>query len=244
VIAFGGWGAALFPLAATVVALVFAARLARRLASRFRPHEALWAVALLMFAAASLAMSVGVGGGWTAGEFRAYWLFGAVLNVPYLAQGELYLLFRGRVWAHLCLGLLLIGTVFAVWKVLGADVRTASLAKSLPLGKDVFGNHSAPYRISQLYAFPAYFLLLGGSVWSALRMRGRPELMDRTVGTLGIAVGATIVAIGSGIGAGYDIVPLFSVSLAAGIAAMFWGFIRASRPGSPAGREGRPRPRA
>ena len=28
-------------------------------------------------------------------------------------------------------------------------------------------------------------------------MRGRPELKDRTAGTFGIAVGATIVAVGS-----------------------------------------------
>jgi hypothetical protein len=50
-------------------------------------------------------------------------------------------------------------------------------------------------------------------------------------GTFGIAMGATIVAIGSGIGAAFDVVPLFSVSLAAGIAVMFWGFIQATRPG-------------
>jgi hypothetical protein len=44
-----------------------------------------------------------------------------------------------------------------------------------------------------------------------------------------IAVGATIVAIGSGVGAGLDVVPVFSIGLLAGIAVMFWGFLRASR---------------
>jgi hypothetical protein len=47
---------------------------------------------------------------------------------------------------------------------------------------------------------------------------------SRTVGTLGIAAGATIVAIASGVGAGYDIVPLFSVGLAAGVSVMVLGF--------------------
>jgi hypothetical protein len=61
-------------------------------------------------------------------------------------------------------------------------------------------------------------------------MRGRPELRNRFLGTLGIAVGATLVAIGSGVGAGLDVVPVFSIGLAAGIAVMFWGFLRASRP--------------
>jgi hypothetical protein len=53
---------------------------------------------------------------------------------------------------------------------------------------------------------------------------------DRAAGMFGIALGATIVAIGSGVGAAYHVVPLFSVALAAGIAVMFWGFLRASRP--------------
>ena len=61
-------------------------------------------------------------------------------------------------------------------------------------------------------------------------MGGDPQLRDRTVGTLGIAMGATLVAIGSGIGAAFHVVPLFSVSLAAGVAVMFAGFLRAGRP--------------
>jgi hypothetical protein len=71
---------------------------------------------------------------------------------------------------------------------------------------------------------------LGGLVWSASQMRGRPELKDRTAGTFAIAVGATIVAVGSGIGAAFHVVPLFSVSLAVGVGVMFWGFLRAARP--------------
>jgi hypothetical protein len=61
-------------------------------------------------------------------------------------------------------------------------------------------------------------------------MRGRAELTERFFGTLGIAAGATIVAIASGVGAGLDVVPLFSIGLALGIAVMFWGFLRVSRP--------------
>src|SRR5439155_24535730 len=137
---------------------------------------------------------------------------------------------KRRPIAHAFLVVLLLGTAFAAWKVARAPIDASALTKSLPLGKDVFGNHSAPYRLSQLYAFPAYFLLLGGLVWSPLGMKDRPELRDRTVGTLGIAIGATIVAIGSGIGAGFNVVPLFSVSLALGMAGMYWGFLRASRP--------------
>jgi hypothetical protein len=92
---------------------------------------------------------------------------------------------------------------------------------------------SLPYRLAQYYSLPAYFLLLGGLVWSALQMKGKPNLRDRTAGTFGIAAGATIVAVGSGIGAAFHVVPLFSVSLTAGIAVMFWGFLRVSRRSAP-----------
>jgi hypothetical protein len=224
-----GWWLAVFPLLAAAVAGLFTVSIARRFAARPRAPLGLWAVALAMFAAASLAMFLGVKGGWTGAEFRVYWLFGAILNVPYLAMGEVYLLTRRRPVGHALLALLLVGTAFAVWKVAGAPLATAALAKDLPLGKDVFGDASAPYRISQVYAFPAYFLLLGGVVWSAWQMRGRPELRNRTGGAVVIAVGATIVAVGSGVGAGFDVVPLFSVGLAAGVLVMYLGFLTAGR---------------
>jgi hypothetical protein len=225
-----GWGIAIFPLAAAVVAAVFAVSLASRYVARRRPAMGLWTIALAMFAAASLAMFLGVIDGWSAAEYRVYWLFGAILNVPYLAMGEVYLLSRRHAVAHVLFALLLVGTAFAAWKVAGAPISTPALDTALPLGKDVFGDGSAPYRISQLYAFPAYFLLLGGVIWSAWRMRGRPELRNQTGGAIVIAVGATIVAIGSGVGAGFDVVPLFSVSLAAGVAVMYLGFQMTGRP--------------
>jgi uncharacterized membrane-anchored protein YitT (DUF2179 family) len=219
-----------FPLAAALIALGFAAFLVRQFASRRRPYQAAWAVALLMYAAASFAMFLGVLDGWTAGEYRIYWLFGAILNVPFLMMGELYLLIKRRTLADLVLVVLLFLSAFATSQVRTASLYVAALSKDLPLGKDVFGDGALPYRLAQLYAYPAYVLLVAGCLWSAWRMRGREELADRFFGTIGIAAGATIVAIASGVGAGLDVVPLFSVGLALGVAVMFWGFLRVSRP--------------
>jgi hypothetical protein len=229
-----GWGLAIFPLLAAVLALAFAAMLAQRVADRWRPHEAIWVVALLMYAVASGAMFLGVLHGWSPAIYRTYWLFGAVLNVPFLFAGELYLLARSRIVAHVFFVALVGLAVFAAIAVLGASIHQGPLAGRLPLGKDVFGDGSLPHRLAQFYSWPTYVALLAGLVWSALQMRGKPALRDRAAGTFGIALGATIVAIGSGIGAAYHVVPLFSVALAAGIAVMFWGFVRASRP-SPRG---------
>ena len=219
-----------FPLAAALIALVFAASLVRQFASRRRPFQAVWAVALAMYAAASFAMFLGVLDGWTTAEYRVYWLFGAILNVPFLMMGELYLLIKRRTITDLLLVILLFLAALATSQVRTASLNVDALMKDLPLGKDVFGHGALPYRLAQLYAYPAYVLLVAGCLWSAWRMRGRVELTERFFGTLGIAAGATIVAIASGVGAGLDVVPLFSVGLALGIAVMFWGFLRVSRP--------------
>ena len=219
-----------FPLAAALIALVFAASLVRQFASRRRPFQAVWAVALAMYATASFAMFLGVLDGWTTGEYRVYWLFGAILNVPFLTMGELYLLIKRRMITDLLLVVLLFLAALATSQVRTASLNVDALMKDLPLGKDVFGQGALPYRLAQLYAYPAYVLLVAGCLWSAWRMRGRAELTERFFGTLGIAAGATIVAIASGVGAGLDVVPLFSVGLTLGIAVMFWGFLRVSRP--------------
>lgn len=223
-----GWGLAIFPAAAAAVAFVFALRLAGRAVRRRRPHEGAWLVALVMFAVASGAMADGVARGWGPADFRLYWLFGAVLNVPFLFAGEVYLLARRRVTAHIVMAATVVLAVYASVVVLTADLNAAKLDPALPLGKDVFGQTLA-HGLAQLYGNTAYFLLLGGLLWSAWRLKGRPELRNQLVGVLLIAVGASVVAVGSGIGAAFDLVALFSVSLAAGISIMFAGFVGASQ---------------
>jgi len=220
----------IFPLGAAVVAVAFAAMLSAQYVRRRRAYQAAWILALLMYAVASFALFLGVLDGWTTGEYRLYWLFGAVLNVPWLAMGEGYLLIRNRTVTTVLMILLLFATAFAVARIRTGAIDPSALAKDLPLGKDAFAHDTLPYRLSQLYAYPAYLLLLFGTAWSGWRMRGQPALRDRLVGTALIAAGATVVAIGSGVGAGLDVVPLFSIGLLAGIAVMFVGFVVASRP--------------
>ncbi|MFN2545111.1 MAG: hypothetical protein ABR600_11170 [Actinomycetota bacterium] len=217
----------IFPLAAAVIAAILASMLALRVLRGGGPAEAAWAAALAMYATASVAMFLGVLSGWTTAEFRTYWLTGAILTVPYLALGEIYVLAK-RTAGHVLFVALVFGTAFALTKIRTAAVHAAALRDQLPLGKDVFGSGTAAHRLPQLYSIPAYVVLVLGALWSAWRMRSAPELRRRATGTLAIAAGATVVAIGSGIGAGFGVVWMFSVSLAAGIVLMMAGFVRAS----------------
>jgi hypothetical protein len=223
----------IFPLIAAVVAFAFAWLLGRQFLERRRPYQFFWLVALLMYGGASLAVVFGVASGWTRTEFLVYWALGAVLNVPFLAAGELVLLFH-RPWVlWVCWLALIFASAYTVSVLRGAVINEAALAKQLPAGRDVFGLGTTPQRLPQYFSYPAYAILLIGALWSAWKMRGRPELKDRFVGTLLIAIGATIVA-GGATFAAFGLIVGFIVTLVAGIAVMFWGFLRASKRPAPA----------
>jgi hypothetical protein len=224
----------LFPSLAALVALVFGVHLLIRSGRRRAWFEAVWGVALLMFAAASGALALGVLDGWSTAEFRTYWLFGAFLNVPYLALGEVYLLVP-RTWiAHLVLVGVLVATAFA-----GAEVRTASLDQGILAsreffsGREVMGEDATARTLALVYSYAGTAVLVLGILWSALGMRGRPEVRSRFYGALLIAVGALIVAGGAAFAATASFVG-FSLTLAVGVSVMYAGFLTATRPRRPA----------
>jgi hypothetical protein len=217
-----------FPLAAAVVAFVFAAALGRQFARRQRIHLAMWCGALVMYGVASLAVATGAAVGWSRTLFEVYWILGAVLNVPLLAAGEIHLLRRGQVLDVAVWVVLAFVFAYTVAVTRGQDPIAGSLAEQLPSGKEVFGDGSAAYRLPQLISIPSYVILVAGAVWSAWRMRGRPELRSRFIGTLLVAAGATITAAAGSAFAAVGNLPAFSLSLLAGVAVMFLGFRRAS----------------
>lgn len=218
-----------FPLVAAALAAAFSGLVAKRYAERRRPYHLAWALALAMYAAASIVVAVGMTGGWTPRGFQLYWALGAVLNVPFLAVGELMLLVRDRRVQTLSWLLLVFITAYTVAVLRGASIDTAALATDLPSGRTVLGEGSAAHQLPQLISTPSYLVLVAGVLWSAFRVRGRPELRDRFVGTLLIAAGATVIA---GLGsyfAYHGRAAAFSAALATGIGVMFAGFLRASR---------------
>ncbi|MEE1571036.1 MAG: hypothetical protein V1247_05555, partial [Acidimicrobiales bacterium] len=78
--------------AATLISLGFTATVLERWLDRHRPQDMAWAVALLLFSLGAGSMWLGASVGWSAGPFRAFYIFGAVLNVPILALGTVYLM--------------------------------------------------------------------------------------------------------------------------------------------------------
>jgi hypothetical protein len=227
-------GVWILPAIAALVAFAFAGMLARRFAERRRDYELAWALAMVFYGLASCAVVLGSMNGWTSVEFAVYWALGAVLNVPFLAAGEIMLLVR-RPWVQTATWLVLIflgAYVVAVLRAANGAVQADALLQRLPSGKHVFGGGTPAHRLAQLIAIPSYVILVAGALWSAWAMRGEPALRDRFTGTLLIALGATLIAgFGSAFAALGMLAP-FAIALLAGVSVMFWGFLLAAGPGS------------
>lgn len=209
----------IFPLLAIGVAWLFSARLAAQWVRRHRPHALAWAISLFLFGLGHVAVLIGITSGWSAPTFGIYWLAGALLNVPFLAIGQLHLMDRKRsvIWWTLA-------GLAVVWNVsftLTAAYDTAVLAAAtgVPAGKDVIGG-SIAYALLRPMTYTFAVVVLG-SAWSAWRRR--------TWSLLLIAVGTAVAAAGSSV-IGSSVDYLFPVLSAAGVSIMYLGFRKVSAP--------------
>lgn len=239
-----------FPFAAAIVSAVFGGLIAQQWLARGRPYRLAWSIALFMFAIASFAAAIGMLGGWTPLWFRIYYLFGAIVNVPVLAAGTLYLLAR-RPIAHLFAALIVVGSIFATGAMFSVDLdetalREASASETaveggragIPAGGDVMGAEALPRVLSRYFSFTGFFIVVGGALWSAWRMARRKEaaLQALAKGNILIAAGTFVVAVASGfarLGQGL----FFAVGLLAGVSLMFVGFLATRGPREQKGAE-------
>ncbi len=214
-----------FPAAAALVSTIFAIQLLTQYAHRKRLPQLAWGIAMTMYAVASLAVAAGVSGGWDPTLFRVYWLFGALLNVPYLALGSVALLQR-RPLTALILLLVLAATLVAVVAVASASVRLpAEAVRDIPRGSRAWGGDAFVGRLAAYLSIPSYAIVVLIAFASG---RGGRLPVYRIRGNWLIAFGATIVAVGSAL-ARYGRGAVFSVFLAVGAIVMFLGFRLASR---------------
>ena len=171
-----------------------------------------------------------------------FFLFGAILNVPWLALGTVYLLFgstvgnRVRIW--------LIGlSGAAVGVVLSAptksDLTASGLeAGSLPKGSDLFG--VAPRVFAAVGSGVAALVIIIGAIWSIVRLvRGRVPALgahQRQIGsarrTAGgnalIAIGTLVLSASGSLAARLGEERAFIVTLLVGVVILFSGFLVAS----------------
>src|SRR5205823_11070518 len=118
---------ALPPIAATLVAGLFALLLARSYRRRPAGQKALWGVGFLLFAVAAACEAAAQRHGWSPLLFRGYYLCGGVLTVAALGAGSALLQLRPR-GRDVLLGALAVAVAAATLSVALAPVDVAALA--------------------------------------------------------------------------------------------------------------------
>ncbi|HVM66230.1 MAG TPA: hypothetical protein VMU14_15285 [Acidimicrobiales bacterium] len=205
-------------VAATLVALAFAFSTFERWLGRRRRHELAWSFALALFVVAAAALAVGAGVGWDGATFRVFYLFGAILDVPFLALGTVYLLAGRQVGdrAAVVVGLL---AAFAVGVVV-----TAPFTAPVPRHVLVQGSHVFPVLprvLAGVASGGGAIVILAGAVWSMVRGRG---LLAN-----GLIAGGTLVLGASGtFNSVLGAMSAFAVTLMVGITLIFAGYLVAT----------------
>lgn len=212
---------------AVVVSSLFAQSMLVRYTANHTPQHRAWGIALAMFALASAALATGVSTGWDNGTFRFFYLFGAVLNVPWLAMGTVYLLASDRVARRVLWGLVLFSG-FAAGVLLSCPMDTVHGA-AIPVGKDVFG--ALPRILAAVGSSVAAIVIIGGALLSAWRFAREPKIPAhrRLAGANGLIALGTLVLSSGGLVqgvVGHD--EAFALSLAVGISIVYCGFVMAS----------------
>lgn len=198
-------------LVASAVSGTFCVRLFRRWDRGGRRNAALlaWTIALGMFSVASVALLVGVVVGWSSPLFRTFYLFGAVLNVPWLALGSVLVHARDP-WTTRAVGVVagLVGAAFLPGLLRG----DALAAIGVVLGVALAAVHWAPdtdrVRVGATLVVLVYTVLAAGTVVVAdlaasLPTTGLPEGREmfqagpRSFAVAGNAVGSLVVIVGA-----------------------------------------------
>jgi hypothetical protein len=235
---------------AALLATAFALLTLERFLARRRRHELMWTIALAMFALGSLGLWLGAAIGWTEWTFKLFYLFGAVLNVPFLALGTVYLLAQRRT-GDIAAGVVSLVAAFAAGIVVAAPVLAIIDPDALPQGSAVFG--IGPRIAAGVGSGVAAMVIFGGAIWSAVRLlsgRRRSAAAGPTpissgrlaVGNLLIAVGVLVLSAGGLLNSVVDEMDGFAISLVIGIAVIFAGFL-VTMAGSPT-RADSPTPRS
>jgi hypothetical protein len=207
-------------LLSAIVSAVFAALVLARFARRRRSWELLWGLGLLMFAIAASAGYLARTGGATALEYRLFYLFGAILNVSWLALGTIALLApRPTVRASIVAVMLL--SVLGAFAVFGSPVDLA--AATMPNGKG-FQEAPLPRLFAGIGSGLGSVVLVGGALWSAWVYFRHQRNGRRAIGNVLIAAGVLIAAIG-GTATFSGGAELIEATNLIGISVMFLGFL-------------------
>jgi len=210
---------AYLPAITAVVAAVFAIVVLRQYGSHRRTYQLMWATGFAMFAIAAFAGFLAQSGGATETEYRLFYLFGAILNVAWLALGTMYLLAPRR-WADLALAAVVLLSLAAGYAVVAAPVDLAAATAGHP----AYPNGSLARILAGVGSGVGSVVLIGGALWSAWIFLRKRHNGRRALANVIIAVGVLIVAAG-GTAAFTGLGGVLEYTNLVGLAVMLAGFL-------------------
>lgn len=219
------------PAASSVVSFIFAALVLKRYADRRGSHLLLWGIGMILYAIGGLCEAYFGAFGWNEWIYRTWYLVGAILVAAWLGQGTVYLLAKKR-WANLLMLLLGLGSLFAAFRVFGAELDPSLMTASLHTGSELSGHAIVTPGVRLLTPiFNTYgtLTLVGGAAYSAWLFWRKRVLPQRAIGNVLIAFGALLPAFG-GTFSRFGIPGALYIGELLGAILMFLGFLRSTTP--------------
>jgi len=208
---------AVVSLAAAVISAFFTIAVLTRFIETRKPHNLMWAVGLAMFMIVALVQFFAETRGWTDALFKAWYVMGTGL-VGFLGAGSVYIVQRkiGHAFAAYVV-LLFVGFLAAAAVSATDPAALASFTAGAPPHPEAWADMT-PRRFSPLFTVPGSLALIGIALVGLVRYRLKYNLY--------IAGGAIVLAVGTGLAA-FGIPSLIYAAELAGIAIMFFGFLKA-----------------
>ena len=221
----------IIPFISSIVSFVFAVIIFKRYADRRGTHLLIWGIGMVFYGIGGFCEAYFGALGWNPLIFRMWYLFGAILVAAWLGQGTVYLLAK-RNWANALTAVLILGSVYAAFRVFTAELDPTLMTSSIHTGSELSGHAIVTPGIRTLTPiFNLYgtVALVGGAVYSAYIFWRKRILLHRTLGNLMIAVGALAPAFG-GAFSRFGISGALYYGEFFGAILLFAGFIRATTP--------------
>ncbi len=207
----------LLALLAAVAATGFSVDLWLGYRRRPRPHVAGYGSGMTMFAIATWALWVGLAFGWTGPVYRLFFLFGAILNIPYLALGSMFLVV-GRKSGHVMT--VILGAFTAIATTLTTTVPFANPLPASGIPEEIFARGFTPRLFAIIGGAAGSTILIVLAVVSIARFWSKNR---RIVWANLLIVGGTLAAASGGTGLAIGEEGAFAVSLLVAVSLIWAG---------------------
>jgi len=219
------------PFTSAAISFVFAFLLFRRYLARRGPHLLLWGTGMVFYGIGGFCEGYYGAFGWNPLIFRLWYLVGAILVAAWLGQGTVYLLAK-RKWANALMVLLALGSLYAAFRVLSAELDPSLMTTSVHTGSELSGHAivtSGVRGLTPIFNLYGTVTLVGGALYSAWIFWRKRVLLHRTIGNILFAAGALLPAFGGSFSRmGFS--GALYVSELLGAVLLFIGFVRAITP--------------